>query len=240
MVSQEERSTGLEEQPDLPSDERKKISYRFLKGKGIEIGALHAPLQVRYDVDVRYVDNFPVETLIQRYPELKESKFTPVDIIDDGEFLERISDNSLDFIIANHFLEHCENPLGTLRNHLKKIKPGGILYYSIPEKNLTFDKERPLTEFDHLIIDDIRGPSGSRGDHFFEWVQLVDGENDREMIVEKAKALMDKNYSIHFHVWDIETIFEFFFRANDYLNKQFQLLHFEHYGIEVITILQKK
>ncbi len=86
----------------------------------------------------------------------------PLDSIDDGETLSTISDDSLDFIIANHFLEHCENPIGTIRNHLKKVKTGGILLYVIPEKTYTFDKERTLTEFNHLIDDDVVGTEISR------------------------------------------------------------------------------
>jgi predicted SAM-dependent methyltransferase len=48
------------------------------------------------------------------YPELKSRKFIEPDIIDDGEKLSRIEDASQDFIIANHFLEHCEDPIGTV------------------------------------------------------------------------------------------------------------------------------
>jgi SAM-dependent methyltransferase len=230
----------MDEQAEFLSDVRKNLSYRFLKGRGIEIGALHAPLPVSSNTQVRYVDCLPIESLVKRYPELDGSKFIRIDIIDDGEFLSQIPDNSEDFIIGNHFIEHCENPLGTLRNHLKKIKPGGFLYYSIPDKDLTFDNVRPLTEFDHLVSDDLNGPSVSRKDHFFEWVYLLEGERDEERVEARAKVLMDTHFSIHFHVWDKETIFQCLFKSYEYLNRTFRVLHFEQYGIEVIIILQKK
>lgn len=194
---------------------------------------------MRNDTEVLYVDFLSVAAQVQRYPELNGYTFTPVDIIDDGEVLSTIPDDSLDFIIANHFLEHCENPLGTLRNHLKKIKSKGILYYSIPEKDLTFDRVRPLTGFGHLVSDDVNGPSVSRKDHYEEWVRLLE-KHDHGKVDARVNMLMDTNCSIHFHVWDIETIFQFLFMAYEYLNKSFRMLHFEHYGIEVITILQKK
>jgi hypothetical protein len=60
------------------------------------------------------------------------------------------------------FFEHCENPIGTIRNHLKKVKTGKILFFVIPEKPYTFDTERALTEFNHLVDDDVVGTEISR------------------------------------------------------------------------------
>ena len=62
-----------------------------------------------------------------------------VDIVDDGEKLSSFPDGQLDFIIANHMIEHTANPLGTIRNHLRKIREGGVLYYAVPDKRYTFD-----------------------------------------------------------------------------------------------------
>jgi SAM-dependent methyltransferase len=222
------------------TDERKKISFRFLKGKGIEIGALHDPLPVKDNAHVTYVDYLSLEDLKKRYQELDTSKFVKVDLIDNGEVLSTIADNSLDFIIANHFLEHCENPIGTIKNQLKKIKPGGYLYYAIPDKNLTFDKIRPLTNFVHIVNDHIHGSSISRREHFYEWVSLLENHEGMTAINDRVNVLMETNYSIHFHVWDIETIFQFLLQANEYLIYPFRVVHFEQYGIEIIAVLQKK
>ena len=99
---------------------RRALSDKYLTGQGIEIGALHYPLEVGEQVSVRYVDRLSSEELRPLYTELREFPLVPIDIIDDGEKLSRIEDESLDFIIANHMLEHCENPLGTIRNHLRQ------------------------------------------------------------------------------------------------------------------------
>jgi hypothetical protein len=90
------------------------------------------------------------------------------------------------------------------------------------------------------VSDDVIGPLFSRKDHFFEWVQLLEGEHDNDKVTARAKILMDTNFSIHFHVWDAESIFQFLFMAYEYLHKTFRVLHFEQYGIEIVTILQKK
>ena len=221
-------------------ESRKIISYRYLEGIGIEIGALHNPLPVSKRAIVKYVDRFSLSELQKHYSDLDLQQMIKIDIIDDGERLSTIENSSLDFIIANHFLEHCENPIGTIRNHLKKINDGGILYYAIPEKNFTFDRNRPLTTFNHLIYDDAESPVISRKNHFYEWVTFVEDYSGANPIDCRVSGLLAMNYSIHYHVWDIETIFQFLDKTNDYLNNPFRVLHFEKNESEIIIILQKK
>jgi predicted SAM-dependent methyltransferase len=221
------------------TDDRNTVSYRYLQGQGIEIGALHNPLPVKDGVKVKYVDRLSLAVLKKHYPELSAYTLTEIDIIDDGEILNSIQDNSLDFIIANHFLEHCENPLGTIKNHIKKIKTNGILYYAIPDKRYTFDKDRPLTDFNHFISDDVKGSSLSREQHFIEWVSIVENYKDTDQIKNRVSVLTTMNYSIHYHVWDIETAYGFLFKAREYLNNQFRVNYFEQRNNEIIIVLQK-
>lgn len=227
------------EKNSCSSEERNTVSYRYLQGQGIEIGALHNPLPVRKNTRVKYVDCRSLADLKKRYPELDTYTLTEVDIVDDGEILETIQDNSLDFIIANHFLEHCENPLGTISNHIKKIKTDGILYYAIPDKRFTFDKDRPLTDFNHLIDDDVKGSSVSREQHFSEWVNIVENCKGLDQIKNRISVLMAMNYSIHYHVWDIITAFQFLYKTGVYLNNPFRVNYFEQRNNEIIAVLQK-
>ena len=163
------------------------------------------PLRVPSRANVRYVDRFPVELLREHYPELSRDKLVPVDIVDDGERLASIEDSSLDFIIANHFYEHCEDPIATLSNHLRVLKPGGILYMAIPDKRKTFDRNRPVTDLEHLIRDHTHGPAASRMGHYEEWAMLVEPLNhdwwSADGAPDRARQLESENYSIHFHVW---------------------------------------
>ena len=122
---------------------------------------------------MRYVDRFTVPVLRRHYPELAAYELTPVDVVDDGERLETFGDGSLDFIIGNHMLEHCENPLGTMRAHLSQGARRGIVYYAVPDKRFSFDADRPLTPWEHLERDDRDGPAESRLGHFEEWARLV-------------------------------------------------------------------
>lgn len=226
--------------PEVMLRRRRELSSKYLAGQGIEIGALHHPLEVNEKISVRYVDRLNSEELRLHYPELKEFSLVPVDVIDDGEKLSRIEDESLDFIIANHMLEHCEDPLGTVRNHLRKIRSGGILYYAIPDQRYGFDLNRPLTSFMHLVQDDRQGPASSRQDHFHEWARLVGKKTSPRDAYEEAKRLMELDYSIHFHVWNATTFHEFLLKAQTYLKRTFSVAHFEQNDTEIITVLKKE
>ena len=80
------------------------IADIYIKGAGIEIGALHSPLPVPKQAKVKYVDRMSVADLRKHYPEKKTSNLVAVDIVDNGETLAMLANDSQDFVIANHFL----------------------------------------------------------------------------------------------------------------------------------------
>ncbi|MBL8027499.1 MAG: methyltransferase domain-containing protein, partial [Fibrobacteres bacterium] len=129
-------------------------SQDFIKGEGLEIGALHSPFPVREGVKVKYVDRLNNEELRKHYTELDKYIMTNVDIVDDGETLATIPDNSQDFVIESHFIEHARNPINAIRNALRVLKENGVLLLVIPDKNYTMELLRDSTSFAHLIMDD--------------------------------------------------------------------------------------
>lgn len=180
---------------------RKTIARVFLRGEGIEIGALHNPLKVPPAARVRYVDRMGPDALHREYPELAGKRLVPVDIEDDGETLRTLKDGSQDFVIANHFVEHCEDPIRALGNMLRVLRPSGILYVAIPDKRYTFDRDRPVTPIEHLLRDYREGPTWSRRQHFEEWTRLVSRITDAGKAAREVDELMAKAASIHFHVF---------------------------------------
>lgn len=150
----------------------------------------------------------PVAELRRLYPELAHHKLVPVHIIDDGERLTTFERESQDFIIADHFIEHTENPIGTIKRLLEVLRPQGVLFMAVPDMRFTFDKERPLTSLDHLIRDYTEGPEWSRESHFREFVQLA-GLETGDAVEPEVQRLMRLNYSIHFHVWTDSTLRQF-------------------------------
>src|SRR5688500_12343742 len=84
------------------TDLRLLLSSFYLEGQGIEVGALHLPLALPSKARAKYVDRLSVNDLRIHYPELKDLPLVNVDIIDDGEKLLTIPNESQDFIVANH------------------------------------------------------------------------------------------------------------------------------------------
>jgi len=156
--------------------------------------------------------------LRQQYPELSQLDLVKVDIVDDGETLATIPDGSQDFVIANHFIEHCQDPIGALTNHFRVLKAGGILYLAVPDKRFTFDNDRPVTPISHLYQDHEIGPAQSRMQHFEDWVRLVDKVEGEGAIREQTRVLMEKDYSIHYHVWTQLDFLEFLSSLRDRLS----------------------
>ena len=148
--------------------DRESIASMYLRGEGIKIGALHNPLLLPQSAKIKYVDRMSLPDLRKQYPELGSKELVDVDILDDGELLATIKDSTQDFVIANQFLEHCQNPIGAIRNMLRVLKEGGVLYLSIPDKRYSFDADRPVTSIEHLLKDYQEGPEWSKKQHFEE------------------------------------------------------------------------
>ncbi len=182
-------------------DIKKYISEEFIKGSGIEIGALHRPLQVVPGTRVTYVDHFPVEELRKHYPELDKVNLVDVGIIDNGETLSKVADDSQDFVIASHFLEHCQDPINAIFNMLRVTRENGIVYISIPDKHYTFDIFRPVTPLSHLIRDNEAGANCSYDEHHYEYVRWVSKGISPDKIDGQIKELKKTGYSIHYHAW---------------------------------------
>ncbi len=220
--------------------DREALASIYLSGVGIEIGALHNPLGVPPSAKVRYVDRMPLSDLRKQYPELKSYKLVNVDIIDDGETLRTVGDATQDFVIANHFLEHCENPINAVVNFIRILREGGILYLSVPDKRYTFDKKRQVTSLDHLIHDYEEGPTSSREEHFRDWVVNVEQKRNKAEIQHRINELNSINYSIHYHVWTQNDMFNFFAMLNDRMNLPIETQLFFKHNMEDIFIIKKQ
>lgn len=217
---------------------RDRIAQQYISGDGIEVGALHGPLPVPQTARVRYLDRLPVSELRRHYPELAQHQLVDVDIIDDGETLSSIADCSLDFVIANHTIEHCQNPIGTIQQNLRVLKSGGIIYMAVPDKRYTFDRDRPLTPFDHLIRDYTDGPEWSKKGHYEEWVKLVQKAPENE-VEERVQHLLGIDYSIHFHVWEQSSFMELLLYCQQQLKSPFDIELIQKNAEEFICILRK-
>ncbi len=217
---------------------RQGLAKKFLRGSGVEIGALQKKLELPPTCKVRYVDRMSIPDLLDHYPEFKNVPLQAPDIVDNGERLGKISANSLDFVVANHFFEHSENPIQTLKNLLRVLRCFGILFMAVPDKRYTFDAERPSTPFDVLRQTYQSGERSDRSALYGEWVELVEmntgPERDR-----RAKELMLGGYSIHFNVWSADEIISFLIQAREEFTLPFKISSTVCSDNETIVILER-
>jgi predicted SAM-dependent methyltransferase len=222
----------------LDGAKRAGLSSYYIRGRGLEIGALHNPLSVPLGTTVRHVDRMSRSELYVQYPELSDYDLINPDVIANGETLDGFLDESENFIIANHFLEHTQDPIGTIRNFIRVLRPGGVLFLTLPDKNATFDCDRPLTSFEHLVHDHEEGPSCSRHEHFVEWVRLKEKINDSSA-EGRIQHLENIDYSIHFHVWEPTTFVGFLSQAILKYNLNLEILTIMTDREEFFVVLKK-
>ncbi len=186
-----------------------------IRGEGIEIGALDAPIELA-DATVRYVDVLTREECLRHYPELPHhDRVIEPDIIAAADDLSVIDDASQDFILASHLLEHMADPIGTLVGFRRVLKPGGLLFLVLPDKRHTFDRPRERTTLDHLIADH-REPPGHPArdrrdfDAYRDWARISKSFARDDQIDFWAEMLQRARYNVHFHCWIPEDVHELF------------------------------
>jgi SAM-dependent methyltransferase len=202
------------------SVKRRRLSA-WLQGDGIEIGALHNPLPLPPGARVRYVDHLPEAELRKHYPELDGQAFAPVTIIGSAQDLTMVGDASVDFVVANHLLEHLEDPVAGLKEFERVLRPDGVVYLALPDKRRTFDRDRELTPVQHLLDEHRKGAEANRGQHYLDWATRVDKKDDAH-----AAALLAKGYSIHFHVWRADTFLDFLVAARREFDLDLEIVQF--------------
>jgi ubiquinone/menaquinone biosynthesis C-methylase UbiE len=214
------------------------LAAQYLRGQGIEIGALHVPLRLPSNAHAKYVDRMSVADLRQHYPELASLNLVNVDIVSNGESLSEIANASQDFCIANHFLEHAQNPLQTLQTLFRVLKPSGVLFMALPDKRFTFDRDRPVTPIQHLVRDFEQGPAWSKQAHFEEWVRLVE-KVAPDSVAQRVAQLIAEDYSIHFHAWTQAEMLEMLHAAQTIVGLHFDIELCLKHRDEFIFILRK-
>jgi SAM-dependent methyltransferase len=114
------------------------------RGRGLEIGALHAPLLRRPEHDVRYVDYAATEVVRanQFDPAIDPAAIVEVDIVWGGAPLHEAVGEPVDYIAASHVIEHVPDLIGWLLELHRALRPGGRLGLAVPDKRFTFDALR--------------------------------------------------------------------------------------------------
>ncbi len=218
-----------------------KLLSRYLRGRGVEIGALWRMFPLRSGATVWYVDRVHPEALQKEYPEVHQ-QLVPPDIVADAAQMP-FRDGSLDFLIASHVLEHMPFPLTTLRHWYRTLAPGGVLLLKIPDKRYTFDTRRQRTTLQHLIDEDQGHSAFDKRTHFEDWVEHVVGrERGTEEFAREIARMMEIDYSIHYHAWTDEDVREFIDYSRESMNLKWRPVLFfkaHFYRKESIVLLRR-
>lgn len=129
---------------------------------------------------------------------------------------EGVGDESLDFIIGYHVIEHVFDSSGTLVKSYQKLKPGGQLLLVVPDMERTFDRERPLTTLDHLLLDHNAPVRERNREHYYEFYRYAFKTNESEL-EEKVAHEFSRQGDLHVHVWNYQTFGELINYVNNKL-----------------------
>lgn len=238
---------------------RSRVAERYLRGVGLEIGALDHPLPVPTQATVRYVDYISKADSAAKHTQLNPDQIVDVDYIDDGFTLSTIAADSQDFVIANHVLEHSPDPIGALLNWSRVLRADGILFFSVPMSAKSFDRGRVITTIDHLAEDHGHVVSGRRElflqrnlEHYDEYLTVSLNSIRKEykappLTPDEKKEMLQKFCDepftdTHYHVFSDESLRNFLSYYTDSVDRTLTLIDFvkSKGGLEYISVLKKK
>jgi SAM-dependent methyltransferase len=191
---------------------------RELSGDGVEFGPGCHPLKVGPKVrSVRYCDAFDRAGFATAFPEVIAEIHGFPDKIDfrlqfDREpFVDQIGRASVDFVVANHLLEHLVNPVRFLEQCYQILVSGGLLFLGLPDKRHIFDRFRARTPLGDVMARYDAGATELTDERIAEFVNGVEqrGEPLRPGDpARKSEFEMHRRRSVHVNVWMLDDVVE--------------------------------
>jgi len=125
------------------------LAHKYLDGlEGLEIGG---SAHNSFGLNTRNVDyTDSMDTFFKQAEEKLCGEKMPVDIVANGDELP-VSDESVDFVISSHTIEHIFDPLKALKEWHRVIKPGGYIFTIVPIKEMVPEETRPTTTLQELL-----------------------------------------------------------------------------------------
>jgi SAM-dependent methyltransferase len=202
----------------IPKKLKTRMIYqnRILDKSGLEIGGPSEIFQNKGVLPLyeyaRKIDgcNFSDKTvwegLIEEGDTYSVSRTPGRQYVAEGTDLDMIKDESYDFILSCHNLEHVANPLKALYEWKRLMKKDACLVLVLPHKDRTFDHNRPVTELKHIINDYNNDVGEDDETHLNEIMTLHDfdlenGVFDKQDFEERLKNNL-LNRCAHHHVFN--------------------------------------
>jgi len=220
----------------------KSLAAKFLKGDGLEVAVLKDPTPVPRGVDVKFVQRKDLKTIKEEFPMVADKMVVETDIVDEPDTLAHVANESVDFVIGNHFLQRTENLIGTIKNHMDKLKQGGVLFYTTASKVGSIDEERASSTWDQVLADEQDGGKAHQAQRYLDWVvHVLHNTTDPET---EAKHLSQQNltHKINFYVWDHASLSELVHKLKEHVNSThpFDIMTLESVNdAESVMVLKK-
>jgi SAM-dependent methyltransferase len=181
---------------------RKAIAEIFIKGVGLEVGAGDRPFPLPAGIKCFYGDILDTPALAKYFGAQKVS----FDGVIDAQTMQGIPLQSLDFVISAHVIEHLYDPLGSIYAAIATLKPGGIFILAAPEMTKTWDKRRPPTTLEHVILDSQDGGESTRLQAYLEHFrhvhpEITGHELPESEVIARAPISMAQKMDLHVHAW---------------------------------------
>jgi|SRR6266850_781086 len=117
-----------------------------------------------------------------------------------------LGDETCDFVISSHVLEHFANPLRALREWHRVLRLGGLLFTLLPHGARTFDHRRPVTPWHHLLADFERQMPETDPTHIADTLRLTDTRHWSFNASPGWRDEFEQNTqgrNVHHHVFDL-------------------------------------
>lgn len=124
----------------------------------------------------------------------------------EGSDIAVVADNTYDFILSSHNLEHFANPIKALKEWRRITRAGGGLILVLPDYTKTFDHRRQPTPIAHMLNDFVRNSQEDDLTHLPEILRTHDfsmdpGAGSAEEF-QRRSLNNSTNRCLHHHVFD--------------------------------------
>jgi SAM-dependent methyltransferase len=170
----------------------------------VEVGAGDRPFPVPRHVRVFYGD-IRDKTSIQGYFKTLEVRSgSPID----AQTFAGMANDSIDFVLSAHVIEHLRDPIGSIVNAIRVLRPAGIHILAVPDMRFTFDRHRPETTVEHALLDYEDGGESTCRQAYEEHLRYVHpeltGQHYTEAEIEWQTGEATRRWrelDVHFHAW---------------------------------------
>ncbi len=219
--------------------------YAFLRGNGLEIGAFDQPAFLPSGCNVVYSDIISRNEAAEIFSEHKIDDLVDVQHICnlDKEGLSCFKEESFDFVILNHVLEHVVNPIKALEEIFSVIKAGGFAVISVFDKDCTHINDLSSSLYQDLFFKYDKNIDTAGEEDYLEFVRRAHpevfelGDAEIQSAVARAKARRE-----HIHLWNSNHFMSFLqdsFKLLDISVKLVFMSPGEKNGFECFSVWEK-